>query len=277
MSDSRGREAETVVLMSVYAKDKPEHFRGALRSLLQQSYRDFDVFLMLDGAVSVGLLSVVEQAGDDRVFVFRSTSNQGLAVSLNCLIDEALLRGYRYLARMDADDEALPARLSTQVEYLQRNPTVDVVGTDCEEIDEAGIRLCIKSLPTEDAQLKRSMLRRCPFVHPSVMFRRRVFETGVRYATGTHLTEDMFLWVDLAKRGYVFANIPEPLLRYRVDSRFYERRRGARKALSEFRAKRYIARELEIRDLSSLLVPPSAFVLRMLPVSLLKLCYRYLR
>lgn len=269
--------AETVVLMSVYAKDSPDHFEASLASILEQEYRDFSLYLMLDGKVHPRVLELLKHVGDTRITVFQQPTNQGLAAALNYLIDEAMKSEFIYFARMDADDVSHPSRLAKQVAFFKENPAVDVVGAFCDEVDDAGQHLFAKALPTTDSELKRNMLRRCPFVHSTVVFRRKVFERNIRYTTTTHLTEDMFLWVDLAKYGFRFANIPEPLLKYRVDPNFYRRRRGAKKAISEFRAKRYIARELNVQDPSRLVVPLSAFALRMLPSSLLKFCYRHLR
>jgi glycosyltransferase involved in cell wall biosynthesis len=264
--------------MSVYSKDDPAHFEEALGSLLLQTYRDLTVFLMVDGLIESKLESVIERTcGDPRVIVQRSSVNRGLATSLNALIEEVLPGPYEFVARMDADDIAEPNRLARQIEFLRTHQDVDVLGTACLEIDEHAKSICLKRLPTTDAELKRRMLVRCPFVHPTVIFRRRVFESGIRYQTTTHLTEDMFLWVDLALEGRVFANLPEALLKYRVGPGFYRRRSGLRKAVAEYRAKKYIAKRLGAGGLNSAVVPISAFALRMCPELLLQLAYRYLR
>ena len=237
---------ETVVLMSVYEKERVEHFRDAMISIISQTDRNFHVLLMLDGPVSAELISCLNDLNDGRIHVLQNALNQGLAGSLNALIEAAMRGPYEFLARMDSDDVADPERLQKQVEFLRRRPDVDLVGTFCEEVDEVGKHLFLKTLPTHDVQLKRNMLRRCPFVHSTVMFRRRVFASGTRYRSDTHLTEDMFLWVELAKAGFTFANIPEPLLKYRMGREFYRKRRGLRKAISEYKARRFVAEELGV-------------------------------
>lgn len=269
--------ADTAVLLSVYADDRPAHLRESLGSLLAQTYRPLHVYLMVDGPVAAELADAIRRFEGPRLSVRHSTRNRGLAHSLNELIGEALSEGYEFLARMDADDISADARIERQIAFLREHPEVDVLGTCCEEIDEEGTVLFRKRMPTSDAELKRRILFRSPFIHPTVVFRRRVFETGLRYHTDTHLTEDMFLWVDMARAGFVFANLPQLLLRYRIGSRFYEKRSGFRKAVSEFKAKRYIARQLPADGISRAVVPVTAFVFRMLPAPVLKACYRFLR
>jgi glycosyltransferase involved in cell wall biosynthesis len=269
--------ADTAVLMSVYANDRPAYVTKALDSVLRQSHGGLDLFLMIDGPIDSEVGAAIDAFQDERLLVRRSPTNRGLACSLNALIDEALAGRYEFFARMDADDIAVSERIELQTTYLRENPRVDVLGTSCVEIDEDENVLFVKKLPTSDEELKRRMLERCPFIHPTVTFRRRVFETGIRYQTNSHLTEDMFLWVDLANAGFVFANLRQELLRYRIDSRFYARRSGIKKALSEYRAKRYIAHQLRVTGIRTAIVPLAAFGLRLLPAPLLKLCYRHLR
>lgn len=268
---------DTAVVMSVYAKDSPERFRAAMNSILAQSYQGHHVFLMVDGPVSVELAATIRDVVDSRVFVTWGMHQRGLADSMNVLIDHVLKGPYEFIARMDSDDVSETERLRRQTEFLRTNGSIDIVGTFCQEIDDEGELLFLKRLPTSDAALKRRMLARCPFIHPTVVFRRRVFEGGIRYSSGSHLTEDMFLWVDCAKAGFVFGNVPEPLLRYRVDARFYERRSGIRKAVSEYRAKRYIATQLGAEGVGSVVWPLLAFGLRLLPTPLLRLCYQLFR
>lgn len=273
--------ADTAVLMSVYRNDDADHFEAAMQSLLDQHHRSFHARLMVDGPVGPKLAQRIERLrcrDPERVLVTWADINCGLASSLNHLIEEAMAcRDYEFFARMDADDVADPGRLAKQVAFLRERQEVDVVGTFCNEMDREGRHILVKELPTSDAALKAKMLLRCPFIHPTVVFRRRVFAEGARYRTDSHLTEDMFLWVDLAKRGHVFANIPEPLLNYRVTPDFYRRRRGLKKAVSEYRAKRYVAGELGVRGPSAMAAPLAAFMLRVLPESLLKVCYEHLR
>jgi glycosyltransferase involved in cell wall biosynthesis len=172
--------ADTAVLMSVYAKDRPAHVTKALESVLRQSHARLDLFLMIDGPIGAELDAAIATFQDERLHVRRSPANRGLAQALNALIDEALEGGYEFFARMDADDVAADERIERQTTNLRENPEVDVLGACCVEIDENDNVVFLKRLPTSDEELKRRMLERCLFIHPTVTFRRRVFESGIR-------------------------------------------------------------------------------------------------
>lgn len=272
-------EPAVAVIMSTYARDDATLLDQAIESILAQTHSNLRLYVAVDGPVPALLGSTVRSwpARDSRICVRWREQNDGLANALNELIDGVLAAGFEFIARMDADDESRAERMAQQVAFLEAHPEVDVVGTWCEEVGPEGKHFGVKRLPVDDPTLKQRLLVRCPFVHPTVMFRARALAGGARYATDSHLTEDMFLWVDLARRGHKFANVGEVLLRYRVTTDFYRKRGGWRKAKSEYRAKRYIARELEIGGLPAHVIPVASFAMRLLPPPLLRQCYRYLR
>ena len=67
---------------------------------------------------------------EPKIQVINLETNVGLASTLNHGIQRALeLEGIKYIARMDADDLSLPHRLECQIKYLERNPSIDILGT----------------------------------------------------------------------------------------------------------------------------------------------------
>lgn len=127
------------------------------------------------------------------------------------------------IARMDADDIALPERLAVEVAFLGDHPEVSVLGGAIEEFDGDVIK-GTKTIPGGDA-LREYAKFRCPVNHMTVMMRREdILEAGnYRHFPGL---EDYELWSRVLARGYVFDNIPEVLVRARCDSGFYDRRGG---------------------------------------------------
>ena len=111
--------------MGVY--DGLPYVRDAVRSVLGQTYKDFEL-LVIDDCSTDGTAAELERVadGDDRLRIVRNDENVGLTRSLNRGLDEA--RG-EYVARHDADDRSAPERLARQVAYLNANPDVAVVGT----------------------------------------------------------------------------------------------------------------------------------------------------
>jgi hypothetical protein len=181
----------------------------AARSILAQSWRDLEL-LIVDDASSDETVSILESLRDPRVRVVRSSERLKLAGALNLGLREA--RG-EYVARMDADDVALPNRLALQVRFLDRHPDIAICGSSVVTFgDGSPERL---SYPTSPEEVRAFALFNCPFAHPAVMFRREALvERGLFYDVAYYPTEDYELW-SRALRALRGANLPDVLLRYR--------------------------------------------------------------
>jgi len=176
---------------------------------------------------------------------------------------------------MDADDICYPDRLEKQLAFLDSHPEVAVVGAGCLEFDEDTGEEFLKLLPTDDRTLKRGLVKRTPFVHPTVAFRAKVFAGGTRYRS--YPSEDMHLWVDLARYGWTFANLPEPLVRYRVSNALFQRRSSWGKVVTELTARLRVMRELCMISPGNVAWTGAYLALRLLPLTLARRAYRYLR
>jgi glycosyltransferase involved in cell wall biosynthesis len=141
------------------------------------------------------------------VKLLRNQQNLGIVASLNRGIDVA--QG-RYIARMDADDICFPHRFARQIDFLERTGH-DVCGSWFIEFGQ-GIPRTVR-WPHTDAALRAAMLFQNSICHPTIMARREVFDQ-FRYREGYKLAEDYDLFVRAMTR-FRFANVPEPLLRYR--------------------------------------------------------------
>jgi glycosyltransferase involved in cell wall biosynthesis len=263
------------VIMCVYRADRFGPLRDAVSSVLRQTFTDFVFRIYVDGPVDESVRAYLAALDDPRVRVQFAAANQGLASGLNWLIDESLREGCDALARMDADDVCDPDRLAKQLAFLARRPDVDVLGAGCLEFDEDTGQEFLKILPPDDGTLKRELVKRTPFVHPTVVFRARVFAGGIRYPLRT--SEDMHLWVDLARYGWTFANLQEPLLRYRVSRDLFRRRSTWDKVMTELRARLRAMNELCMVSPGNVAWTSSYLVLRLLPLRLARRAYRYLR
>ena len=155
------------VVLTVYNGEK--YIEDALRSLQAQTYRDFETIVVDDGSTD-RTAEIVRGYTDDDVRLL-CPGRLGRARALNCGVAAA---GGEYIAILDADDIALPARLERQVELLDRRPEIGLAGTGHRRIhqDDSG-----EDCPCdeEDAQLRRSLLFGAPFHHSSSMYRRKCF------------------------------------------------------------------------------------------------------
>ncbi|MDP2007011.1 MAG: glycosyltransferase, partial [Rubrivivax sp.] len=191
--------------MAVHSSANPLHFCESLGSMRQQTYRAMRIFLYCDGPLSPPLDAAIERhlvcaPGQD--VVLRNEKPKGLATGLNCLIDRALQdTSIRYLARMDSDDLSTPNRIASQVAFMESRPEVTVAGTWVIEFTTPGQSDFHKQLPSAPTEVAQFMLYRSPLAHPTVMFRRGVFERGHRYDPRRLIMQDYELWSRLLLAG----------------------------------------------------------------------------
>jgi len=185
---------------------------AAVESLLGQTLTDLEVIVIDDGSTDA-TRDVLASLGDSRLRIERR-ARQGLTRSLNRALE---LARAPLLARLDADDIALPERLSRQLQFLDAHPAVGLLGTGAREIDPAGREVAIVRPPLDDVAIRRALIRANPFVHSSVIMRRAALDqTGV-YDPSFPVAQDYDLWMRLA-RVTRLANLPEPLVIRRLVS-----------------------------------------------------------
>ncbi|MEO8736041.1 MAG: glycosyltransferase [Edaphobacter sp.] len=183
----------------------------AVESILHQSFENFEFIIVDDGSNDASASTLDEfRNRDHRIHVVHQ-QNAGLVHALNrgC----ALARG-KYVARMDADDIALPDRLASQVDFLESHPRVVLVGGAVDFIDARGNMLLTARYPTDDKAIKRALLDSSVFWHPTVLFSRKAFACLGGYRNVPD-AEDYDLWLRMAELGEL-ANLSQVLLRYRV-------------------------------------------------------------
>ena len=122
------------VLMSVYRKESPAFLSECLDSLALQTFLPDEVVIVEDGPLGEELERVIGVYRKRLPIVsLRLPANVGLGAALQKGLDKC--RG-EYVARMDSDDICIPDRFRQQVDYLERNPQIAVVGGAIAEFDE---------------------------------------------------------------------------------------------------------------------------------------------
>ncbi|MGH8614897.1 MAG: glycosyltransferase, partial [Gammaproteobacteria bacterium] len=160
------------VVMSVFNGEK--YLEEAIRSILEQSFRDFEFIVIDDGSVDRSIETLQMFAAQDSRIRLVARENRGLTKSLNegC----ALARG-EFIARMDADDTSWPSRFESQLAYLASRPEIVACGTGVTCIDSQGFSLGPLIVPLEHEDIERSLLtgNGGAICHPSLMVRRHAF------------------------------------------------------------------------------------------------------
>ena len=194
------------VLMPVYNAER--HLREAVSSILAQTFCDFE-FLIVDDGSNDGTREILGSFTDARIIVLHLPENRGVVGALNAGLDIA--RG-RYIARMDADDVALPHRLARQVEFMEAHPDIGVCGTWFTM--QGDMRNTVVRHPTTHQAIMEQLLHvGCVLGHPTVMIRTQALGSR-RYRSIYRHAEDYGLWAEMAGSAR-FANLPEVCLQYR--------------------------------------------------------------
>ena len=268
------------VLLPLYAKDSPDWVHQSISSIINQTYRDFVLFVGVDGPIDNDLEIILQSfEKDQRVRIIRFETNRGLAKVLNDLLTICFEQGFDYVARMDADDRSLPDRLEKQMEYLSNHPDVDVVGGSISEIDEDGFsRNKVIVYPETPDGCRAFFARRNPHAHPAVLFRRSFFDKiGHLYRPEYRQNQDTMLWYDGFMAGTRNANIPDVVLEFRITNSLFKKRRNG----WAFAKKQLTDRKLINKDLSYGLFADiygyAMFVMLISPPWVKKIAYKVFR
>ncbi len=208
--------------MSVYAKDKAPWLKEAIESVLSNTIPPTEFILVADGPLTPELEGVID-GFKEKLKLVRLEKNMGLGNALNVGLKEC---SCPLVARMDSDDIAEKNRFELQLAAFKADKDLAVLGGAIEEIDSATKKsLSLRRLPLTDSEIKVFLKKRSPFNHVTVMFQKEAVLAAGGYQH-LHLVEDYYLWARMAKAGYTFANLPQTLMRVRIDSDMFARRGG---------------------------------------------------
>ncbi len=178
-----------------------------IQSVLQQTYRDFELLVVDDGSTD-DTLERVRAIQDDRIRIAAFPDNVGLAENLNQgleLIDTELV------ARMDGDDIAEPDWLETGVHILDTMPEVGICSFGFQFF---GTKTSLVRFPEHNEDSKVQMLFGCTVIVP--VFRKSIFtDNHLRYLTETFPAEDYSLWARAYRVAKVY-NVQRTLFHYRT-------------------------------------------------------------
>jgi glycosyltransferase involved in cell wall biosynthesis len=191
-------------------RDGARYLAAAIGSVLEQTHHELELVVVDDGSADA-TAAIVAAVDDERVLLVRQDAG-GVAAAL----DRGLAASSGpYVARMDADDLSLPERIARQLAFLERRPSVGLVVSGVQLIDEAGQDLDVLVLPARDADLRRRLLLRNPITHGAVLMRREAVEGAGGYRSDYGANEDYDLWRRIA-RDWELAAMPDVLYRHRL-------------------------------------------------------------
>lgn len=189
----------------------------SLASLRDQTFTDFEIIAVDDGSCDSTLRMLESFSERDPRLRVIPIEHGGIITALNAGLAACQAE---FVARMDADDIALPQRLERQFEYLLDHPKITAAGCLVEGFPDGqvreGFQIYIQWLNSlvNPEQIAREMFVESPLAHPSVMYRRAEILAASGYEEHGW-PEDYDLWLRLHLRGSLFGKVPEILLRWR--------------------------------------------------------------
>lgn len=196
------------VVMPAYNAEK--FLEESISSILNQTFNNFEFIIVNDGSKDKTKKIINSyKKKDKRIILLNNPRNLGLQVSLNKALKNA--RG-KYIARMDADDISLPKRFEIQVEFLEKNKDIFLVGGSAIVINEKGEKMGCLIKGDNARRIKKKLLKSNPLIHPSIMFR----NSQEYYREKFVCSEDYDLYLRLLSKRKKIVNIPQFLVKYRI-------------------------------------------------------------
>lgn len=200
------------VLCSVYNSEST--VVDSINSVLAASNDNIEIVLVDDCSFDRSKFILLSFAEEDKVNIIANHENLGLAKSLNKAFS---VSKHDYIARMDADDICEPDRFKKQLDYMLAHPEIDILGSNATLIDMDSNVIGKSDAPLEHDDIIKALEYRNPMIHPTIMMKRSVLEKLGGYDENLRKAQDLDLWHRAAKAGFRFANMPDCLIKYRVD------------------------------------------------------------
>ena len=210
--------------MAVYHKETPEHFAIAIKSMLDQTVPTDDFVIVCDGPLTEGLYGVIDsytQKFPGLFNIVQLEKNSGIGVASNVGLQACK---NDLVAKMDADDISVPTRCETLLKKFEENPALTIAGGFIEEFNtESEDAYALRKVPTTNEEIRKFAKHRNPFNNVTVMYRRNVAIKLGGYKD-LRRSEDYDLSLRVLNENYYVENVPEVLVRVRVDIEATQRR-----------------------------------------------------
>jgi glycosyltransferase involved in cell wall biosynthesis len=220
--------------MSVYAKEKAEHIRIAIDSILNQTVKPAEFVLVKDGPLTEELEETIENfvlANKNLFKIIVLEKNLGLGLALQRGILEC---SNEFIARMDSDDYSMPNRIEKQLLEFQKDNDLQVCGTCIDEFENDMTEIVsVNKAPENCKEIFCLLHRKNSLLHPTLMYKKTAVLLAGNYSH-TPLHEDYDLFIRFTEKNIKCYNIQESLYKMRV-CEVYSRRGGIDYLIKSFK------------------------------------------
>ena len=196
---------EVSILISYY-KEKQIQFTQSIKSILKQTFTNFELIIVQDGGREL------ETPSDHRIKIIRNEKNEGLGSSLNKAFK--ICKG-KYIVRHDADDICMPNRVQIQLDFLKNNPSIDILGTSAYIISENNEIRGVWNESILHKDLCSKLWREIPLKHPTWMFKKDWFMNNTNKYKNLKRGQDQYFLITNYKKSF-YHQLSTPLIFYRV-------------------------------------------------------------
>lgn len=185
----------------------------SLKSVSNQTHKSFEA-IIVDDSTDDTCSSICSNfcAQDNRFRYTKPVRRLGLVKALNFGVS---LAKYDLIARFDSDDICIDNRIELQLDFLKKNKNIDVLGGYIEVIDHFDQKLFLRKYPCSHDEISKTIHIECPIAHPSVIFKKTIFEKVGGYDENFKYAEDIDFWLRCLNYGARFSNLQLPIVRYR--------------------------------------------------------------
>lgn len=208
-----------VIVLLAHFNDN-ERLKKAIQSVDEPF--PIDILIIDDGSLLRPNLSELQTIYGNRgnLKIEFLEKNQGVGKVRNIGLNLIESLDYKYVGVMDSDDFNKPNRFLKQLNYLDQNPDVKLIGSWSECVDENGNFLFIQKHHSTYERIKKKMYLNSMFIHASVVFRKDILsyvgEYPEKYKKGG--VEDYAFLFKIVKK-FKAVNLPEPLIYYTINSK----------------------------------------------------------
>ena len=202
-------EKKISVLMTCFNASKYIIF--SLESIIKQKYKNWEL-IIIDDHSSDNSTEIIKKFNSKKIKLYKLNKHIGRTASLNYGLKKIKSN---YIAILDADDLALKDRFSDQIDFLDKNKHIDLVGSWASTIDEKGKTINNRILKSNLKSLESHMMFRNVFSHSSVMFRKKILKKVKKYPIEFIYMQDYAFILNIMKYFKIYI-LPKVLVQNRV-------------------------------------------------------------
>lgn len=176
-----------------------------------------DIIVVDDGSShSLNEAAIKSIYKNGQVFFKYLNKNSGVGIAANACLDFAKQSKYDLIARLDAGDICYKDKFTKQLNYLEKNPEIKLLGTWARVLDSEGNYLYDLKHPTDYKTIKQKMFLNSTFLNPSVMFYSDILRKVGGYPYKYRRAAQDYAFFFKIIKHYKAENYPEILLDYVV-------------------------------------------------------------